>query len=34
VRRPSVEDVWLALGYAVWFGLIYGIWQIVARMTR
>lgn len=32
MRRPSAEDWWLLLGYAVWFGLIYSIWLAVAYL--
>lgn len=32
MRRPSAEDFWLAVGYLVWFGLIYGLWLAVAYL--
>lgn len=31
MRRPTGDDLWLVVGYAVWFALIYSIWQIVTR---
>jgi hypothetical protein len=34
VRRPSADDAWLLLGYAVWFCLIYALWQAVTRLPR
>lgn len=34
MRRPTGDDGWLLVGYAVWFCLIYGIWLIVSRLLR
>ena len=34
MRRPSEEDLWLAFGYAVWFCLIYALWQAVSHLPR
>lgn len=32
MRRPTEDDLWLLVGYAVWFALIWGLWQVVARV--
>lgn len=33
MRWPRAEDGWLFVGYAVWVGLIWVIWQVVARLV-
>jgi hypothetical protein len=32
MRRPTPEEWWLALGYTVWFCLIWSLWQIITRV--
>jgi hypothetical protein len=34
MRRPSGDELWLALGYTVWALLIWALWAIVAKMAR
>jgi hypothetical protein len=34
MRRPRDDELWLALGYAVWFALIWALWTIVARLVK
>ena len=32
MKRPGENELWLLAGYAVWFCLIYALWQVVQRL--